>query len=209
MVCYQHQVLQLTQLTNLLPETFLTFAPKSSKACRSRFSNSNIKQQQFFIIQKCNFKKFNVIDLQMNTTKVVVMTLPHYNMKDFAISWKFFSNFSQPISPSKSIFQPIWAIFRGHHTLHRIHWTQMHSTIQHPNIYSLTIMWQTKETHLSSCTQTKFSFDDTSKWSQFSSDHAPQKSHLCWHATLKFHKLSIYLEQIAYSITNHPNIILK
>ncbi len=50
------------------------------------------------------------------------------------------SNFSQPISPSKSIFQPIWAIFRGHHTLHRMHWTQTHSTIQHPNLYSLTIM---------------------------------------------------------------------
>ncbi len=37
-------------------------------------------------------------------------------------------------------FQPISAIFRGDHTLHGMHWNQMHSTIQHPNMYSLTIM---------------------------------------------------------------------
>ncbi len=76
----------------------------------------------------------------MNTTKVVVMTFPNYNKKDFVICQKKISNFSQPISPSKSIFQPIWAIFRGHHTLQGMHSSQKHSTIQQSNLYSSTIM---------------------------------------------------------------------
>ncbi len=53
---------------------------------------------------------------------------------------KKLSNFSQPISPAKSIFQPIWAIFRGHHTPHGTHSSEMHSTIQYPNLHSSTIM---------------------------------------------------------------------
>ena len=68
------------------------------------------------------------------------MTLQNYHWKDFVMCQKIFSNFSQPIRSAKSIFQPIWAIFGGHHTLHGTHSSQTHSTIQHPNMYSSTIM---------------------------------------------------------------------
>ncbi len=67
----------------------------------------------------------------------------------------------------------------------------------------------TKVTHLSSCALTMFSHYDTWKWCQFSSDHAPWKSHSYYHATLEFHKLGIYLEQITYFIANHANITVK
>ncbi len=67
----------------------------------------------------------------------------------------------------------------------------------------------TNVTHLSSCTLTRFSFHDTSKWSQFSSDHAIWKSQSWHYSTSEFHKLGIYPEQIMCFITNHTNITLK
>ncbi len=91
--------------------------------------SSIIKHQQFLKSQKYNFQKLNMIDLQMNMTKAVVKTLPNYHWKEFVIHQKKKFNFSQPISPSKSIFQPIWAIFRGHYTLHGMHLSQMHLSI--------------------------------------------------------------------------------
>ncbi len=69
--------------------------------------------------------------------------------------------------------------------------------------------FETKVTHLSSCTLTIFSFYDTSKWSQFSSDHATCKSQLCHYATLEFYKLGNYPGKITCIITNHSNIVQK
>ncbi len=212
MVCCQHQVLQLTQLTNLLPGTFSYICTKIKQSLFEQ-----IQQQQYLAIssisnfskiQKCNFHKFTVIDLQMNTTKVVVMTFPNSNKR---ILWSIEknSNFSQPISPSKSIFSPFEPSLEV--ITHHMECTQVKCT--HPsNTPTCTLQLScniTKEMYLSSCTQTMFSFYDTSKWSQFSFDHALWKSQSCRYATLEFHKLGIYLEQIACFITNHAIIILK
>ncbi len=101
MVCCQHQVLQLTQLTNLLPGTFSYICTKIKQSLYEQIQqqqylaiSSNIKHQQFVKIQKCNFQNFTVIDLQTNTTKVVVMTFPNYNKKDFVIHQKNFQLFT-------------------------------------------------------------------------------------------------------------------
>ncbi len=80
-----------------------------------------------------------MIDLQTNTTKAVVMSLPNYHQKEFMIH-QFFFQFFTPHQSIKIYFQPIWAIFRGHHALHAMHLSQTHSSIQHPNMYSSTIM---------------------------------------------------------------------
>ena len=110
---------------------------------------------------------------------------------------KKISNLSQPISPSKSIFSPLepsseLITYRMEHT-----WVKC----THPsNTQICTLQLSsniTKVMHLSSCALTLFSFHDTSKWSQFSSDHAPCKSYSCCYAMSKFHKPGIYPEQIA------------
>ena len=150
-----------------------------------------------------------MIDPQTNTTKEVINTLPIYHKKEFMIRQKNFPTFHNPSvhqNPFFSPFEPSSEV-----TTHYTECTWVKHT-QPSNTPTCTLQLScniTKETHQSSCAQTMFSFYDTSKWSQFSSDHAPQKSHLCRYATSKFHKLGIYPEQIACSITNHPNITLK
>ncbi len=66
------------------------------------------------------------------------------------------SFFFQPINPSKSIVQTFWTIFRGHHMPYRTHVSQTHSTIQHPNMYSSTVIFITQVTDLSSWSLTMF-----------------------------------------------------
>ena len=85
-------------------------------------------------------KELNTIDPQTNTTKSVVMTLLNYNQKDFILHWYKFFLFFTPFSPTQSIYQTFWAIFRGHHVPHGMHSSQMHLSIQHPNMYSSTII---------------------------------------------------------------------
>ncbi len=68
--------------------------------------------------------------------KYFCQTTIKWNLQSIKINFQLFTT-HQSI---KIHFQPIWAIFRCNHTPHRMHWTQMHSTIQHPNMYSLTIM---------------------------------------------------------------------
>ncbi len=80
----------------------------------------------------------NTIDPQTNTTKVIHMTLPNYYKKGNWDLLKKILNFHNPTRSSKSIFHTIWAIFRGHHTLHGMHLSQTHSSIQHRNMYSST-----------------------------------------------------------------------
>ncbi len=70
-------------------------------------------------------------------------------------------------------------------------------------------MFITKVTHLPSCTLTMFSYYDTSKWSQFLSDHTTHKSYSYCYATSEFHKLGINAEQIICFITNHSKNTLK
>ncbi len=151
----------------------------------------------------------NTIDLEMNITKEVINTLPNYHKKEFMIHWK-----KNPTSHNPSVHQnPFFSLFEPSLEVisHYMECTWVKHT-QPSNTPTCTLQLScniTKETHLSSCCQTMFSFFDTSKLSQFSSDHAPRNSHSCRYATSKFHKLSIYPEQIACSITNHPNITLK
>ncbi len=154
-------------------------------------------------------KTLNTVDPQTNTTKVVVMTLANCHRKGICSLLKTIFNFSQPTSPSKSIFIPFEP--SSEVITHCIECTWVKCT--HPsNTATCTLQLSTnmtKVTHLSSCTLTMFLCQDTSKWSQFSSEHATHKSQSCHYATSEFHKLCIYLEQIAYFITNHSNITLK
>ncbi len=85
-------------------------------------------------------KIVKMIELWTNITKVVTIALPNYNQIDFAVHGYKLSIFCQHNSPSKSIFHTIWTIFSGHHTQYGMHASQMHSSIQHPNIYSSTIV---------------------------------------------------------------------
>ena len=87
----------------------------------------------------CVFLKIsNMIDLQTNTTQAVMFAYwPSKGIHD--LSEKNF-NFSHPNQTIKIHFQPICAIFRGHHTPHGTHSSQTHSSIQHPNMYSSSIM---------------------------------------------------------------------
>ena len=152
-------------------------------------------------------KILNMINPQTNTTKVVIRTL--LPLKGICNPSKKISNISQPISPAKSIFQPNWAIFRGHYAPHGIHSSQMHSSIQYHNMYSSTIMQHNQ--------------------SNIPVIMHPNNVFILWHLKMipifiwlcstkvpfmslchtEFHKLGIYPEQIACFITNHANITLK
>ncbi len=127
-------------------------------------------------------------------------------MKRNLRSVEIFFNFSQPTSPSKSIFQPIWAIFRGHHTLHGMHWTQMHSTIQHPNMYSSTIMQHNQRNTPVIIHPNNVFILQHLKMIPTIIQPCSTKILFVSLCHIKFHKLGIYPEQITCSITNHPNI---
>ena len=104
---------------------------------------SNIKQYQALAISQDSEMQFPKIYCDWFANEYhqgSCNDFPALQQKGFCDPLNFFFNFSQPMSPSKSIFQPIWAIFRGHHTLHGMHLSHMHSSIQHPNMYSSTIM---------------------------------------------------------------------
>ncbi len=73
----------------------------------------------------------------MNTTKLVVMTLPNYYEKEFAIHWKFFPTFHNPSVHQNPFFSPFKQ--SSEVITHYTEWSQTHSTIQHPNLYSSTI----------------------------------------------------------------------
>ncbi len=146
------------------------------------------------------WKKWNMINPQTNITKLVVMTLPNCHWKDFVIHQETLPTFHNPSVHQNLFFSPFEP--SSEVITYCMECTQ-HST---PLQLSSNI---TKETHLPSCAQTMFSFYNTSKWTLFSSDHAPWKSYSCHFATPEFHKLGIYPEQIACFITNHVNITLK
>ncbi len=146
-------------------------------------------------------KKLNIIDPQMNTTKLVIMTLPNYHKREFKIHWKKFPTFHNPSVHQNLLFSPFEPSLEV-----MTHYTECTRVkhIQPSNTPTCTLQLScntTKETHLSSCAQC-FHF------------MAPQNDPN-FHLTMlhknpiRFYKLGIYPEQIAGSITNHLNITLK
>ena len=112
-------------------------------------------------------------------------------------------NFFQPISLSKSIFQTIWTTTEVITYLMECMWVKCTHPSNTPTCTLQLSSNTTKVTHMSSYAPTMFSHYDTSKWTQFSSDHATCKPHSCHYTTSEFHKLGINAEQIACFIINH------
>ncbi len=150
-------------------------------------------------------KILNMINLQTNTTKLVIMTLSNYHQKEIMIHQKKIPTFLNPSlyqNPFFSPFEPSSEVI-----MHCMECTQVKCT--HPsNTPTCTLQLSsniTKVTHLSSYALNVFILQHL----KMIPDHAVQKSQLCHFATSEFHKLDIYPEQIACFITNHANITLK
>ena len=133
-----------------------SYPPRICNQSWNRLRNKKVKNGHFAFLKVSNTK-----DPQTNTTKVVTMSFPSYHKKEFAMCWKKL-HFSLPISPSKSIFQTIWTIFRGHHTLHGHTWVKCTDPSKTPTCTIQLSSNITKVTHLSSYALTKFSHYDTS-----------------------------------------------
>ncbi len=111
----------------------------------------------------------------------------------------------QPITPSKIFFRPFEPSSEVFMHLMECTWVQCTHPSNTPTCTLQLLSNKTKVTHLSSCALTIFLYYDTSKWSQFSFDHAVCKSYSCCYATSEFHKLGTNAEQITCFITNCSN----
>ncbi len=129
--------------------------------------------------------------------------------KDFTLCQYKFATFFNPSDCQNPIFRPFEP--SSEVIMHFMECTWVKHT-HLPNIPICILQLSTnitKVTHLSSSTLTIFSHYDTSKWSQFSYDHAVCKSHSCHYTTLEFHKLGVNTEQTTCFITNYSNFRLK
>ncbi len=71
----------------------------------------------FFVI----LKKLNIINPQMNTTKLVLMTLPNYHEKEFVICWKKFPTFHNPSAHQNPFSAHLSHLQRSSHTTWNAH----------------------------------------------------------------------------------------
>ncbi len=150
-------------------QKFLQSYPPS--ICHQSWNWSRNKKVENALFALQNF--LNTIHPQMNTTKEVIDTLPNYHQEEFMICWKKFPIFHNPSihqNPFFSPFEPSSEVITHHIECTRVKCTQPSNTPTCTLQLSCNI---TKETHLSSCAQTMFSFYDASIFIRLCSTKIP------------------------------------